>query len=109
MSKRGMFTCFLLVAFIAGGLGNVLAAAFCPRIGLARACCLKHHSHPSQSPETSGIHHMDMDQGADMQMDMSAESTEEISKQEQIESLVEVDQNAGATALGQPFETCSHC
>ena len=109
MSKRAVFTSFILLAFIAGAWGNVLAAAFCPRLGSTLSCCLKHSSHPSQSPETHDMHHMDMGQMADMQMDMPAESTEEASTQKQSEPLAEVNQDAGPTALGQPVETCSHC
>jgi hypothetical protein len=109
MSKRAVFTSFILLAFLAGTWGNVLAAAFCPRIGSTLSCCLKHNSHPSQSRETYGMHHMDMGQMADMQMDMSAESPAENSTQEQRQPLAEVSQDAGPTTLGQPVDTCSHC
>jgi hypothetical protein len=109
MSKRAIFTSFTLLVFMAGTWGNVLAAAFCPRLGSALSCCLKHDSYPSQSPETHDMHHMDMGQMADMQMDMPAESKEEAWTQEQSQPSAEVDQNAGASALGRPVETCSHC
>ena len=114
MSKRAIFTFFLLLAFTAGASRNVLAAAFCPRIASVRACCLKHKSHPSQSYETHDMHDMDMGEMADMQMgemkmDMSAESSEEASTQKQIEPLAEVEQDTEATAVDRPIETCSHC
>ena len=82
-----MLTSFLLLAFMAGAWGNVLAAAFCPRIGSAHECCLKHTTHQSSAHE---MHDMDM---GDMQMEMSAKSIEETSPQEQIEPSVEVAQN----------------
>ena len=112
--KRRILAFLLLLAVVAGAWGNVLAAAFCPRIASARACCLKHKSHPSQSPETHDMHDMDMRetvdmQMGDMQMDMSAESTEEATTQKQIERLAEVEQSSEATAVDQPIETCAHC
>jgi hypothetical protein len=108
MSKRVIFTSFLLLAFLAGALGNVLAAAFCPRAGSARACCLRHNSHFSQARENHGIHDMDMGQMAEMPIEMPAEPIKETSHQQQIDPLVE-NRSAAATALDQPSETCSHC
>jgi hypothetical protein len=105
MSKRAFYTSCLLVAFVAGECGNVLAAAFCPRAGSARACCLKQHPHLSQSRESHGVHQMAMGQ---MQMEMPAEA-EEITTRQQSEPVAEVDDNAVAIGLGQPLEPCSHC
>ncbi len=113
LKGRSLFAAFLLLAFIAGAWGNVLAAAFCPGMASVRACCLQHKSHP-QSSETHDMHDMEMGEMADMQMsemkmDMSAESTEEASTQKQIEPLAGVEQDTEAPAIEQPIETCSHC
>jgi hypothetical protein len=107
MRKRVILASYLLSAFLAGAWGNVLAASFCPRVGLAHACCLKHYSQPSQSQENHAIHDMDMGQMADMPMEMPAEPTEATSAQQQSEPLA--DFSATATALDQRFETCAHC
>ena len=109
MSKRAIFTSFLLLAFTAGAWGNVLAAAFCPHMGLVRACCLKPDSRLSPSAAIHDMRHMDMGRMADMQMDMSEESTQEASTQKQTEPLAEVEQTTGATVVDQPIKTCSHC
>jgi hypothetical protein len=109
MSKRVILTSSILLAFLAGAWGNVLAASFCPRIGLAHACCLKHYSHPSQSRENHAIHHMDMGQMPDMPMEMPAEPTQETSPQQQPEPLAQMDRIATTAAWDPIFETCSHC
>jgi hypothetical protein len=108
IKKRVIFTSFLLLAFMTGAWGNVLAAAFCPHIGSLRACCLKHKSPPSPSAETHEMHDMDMDMG-EMQMAMSAESTEDSATQKPVEPLAELEQDSQATVVDQPIETCSHC
>jgi hypothetical protein len=109
MNKRVIYTSCLLVAFAAVQCGNVLAAAFCPRAASARACCLRHNPHPSQSRENQSVHQMDMGQMADMQMEMPAEPAEETTPRKQSEPLAEVDDNAVAIGLDQPLEPCSHC
>ena len=109
MRKRVILTSFLLLAFLAGAWGNVLAASFCPRVGLAHACCSKHHSNTTQSPENHAIHHMDMGQMAEMPMEMPAEPTEESSPQQQPEPLAKPDRSAAAAAWDQLLETCAHC
>src|SRR5258708_37042488 len=108
MSKRVVFTSSLLLAFVAGALGNVLAAAFCPRAGSGRACCLRHNSHSAQSRENHRNHHIDMGQMADMPMEMPAEPIKETSPQKQSGPLVE-NRVTAATALDQACETCSNC
>ena len=111
--KRPILASLILLAVVAGAWGNVLAAAFCPHIVSTHACYLN-SSHPSQSLDAHDMHDMDMGQVADMQMgemqmDMSAEFTDEASTQEQSEPIAEVEQNSGTTVVDQPIETCSHC
>lgn len=101
MKKRSIFTFFLMLAFVAGAWGNVLAAAFCPHLGSTRACCFKRASH--SSPSSNEMHGMDM---GDMQMDMPAASTEEAVPQ-QVLSTAELDRDVSALEL--PVETCAHC
>jgi hypothetical protein len=109
MSKRAIYTSCLLVAFVAGECGNVLAAAFCPHTGSSRACCLKHNPNPSQSRENHSVHQMDMGQMADMQMEMPAEAAEQTTSRQQSDPLAELDHNTQAIGLDQPLEPCSHC
>ena len=109
MRRRVILTSYLLLAFLAGAWGNVLAASFCPRVGLTHACCLKHHSKTTASPENHAIHHMNMGQMADMPMEMAAEPTEETSPQQQPEPLAELDSTARTAARDPICETCSHC
>ena len=109
MSKRALYTWCLLVAFVAGECGNVLAAAFCPHAGSARVCCLKHNPNPAQSRKDHTVHQMDMGQMADMQMEMPAEPSEHATSRQQTEPFAEVDDNAPAAGLDQPLEPCSHC
>jgi hypothetical protein len=52
---------------------------------------------------------MDMGQMADMQMEMPAESAEETIPRQPSERLAEMEHDAGATALDQLLEPCSHC
>jgi hypothetical protein len=109
MRKRVILTSYLLLAFLGGAWGDVLADSFCPRVGLAHTCCLKHHSNTTPSPENHAIHHMNMGQMADTPMEMAAEPTEETSPQRQPDPLAGLDSTARTAAWDPIFETCSHC
>ena len=107
VKKSSIFTFFLMLAFVAGASGNVLAAAFCPHLGSPRACCLKQASHsPPSSNEMYDRDMRDMQMG-DMQLDMPAESTEEASPRQVVSTEVEPDRDGSALEL--PAETCAHC
>ena len=106
VKKPSIFTFFLMLAFVAGAWGNVLAAAFCPHLGSTRACCLKQATH--SSPSLNEMHDRDMsDMQMDMQADMPAESTEEASPRQVV--LTEVEPDRDVSALELPAETCAHC
>ena len=104
MRNRFLSTAILVVALLLSAWGNVLAAAFCPHLGSAHACCAKHATKQSPSHEMP-----DMDMG-DMPMEMSAEPNGEASpEQSTAVSAASVEQNTEANVVDQPVEACLHC
>ena len=101
MRNRFLSTAILVVALLLSAWGNVLAAAFCPHLGSAHACCAKHATKQSPSHEMP-----DMDMG-DMPMEMSAESAMESSAEQAME--VSLERNSDANVLTGPIENCLHC
>lgn len=105
VKKQSIFTFFLMLAFVAGAWGNVLAASFCPHLESARASCL---DQPTEASVASNEMHDDMGvlQMDDMHKHMPAESTEKASPQKTV-STEEPDRDV--SALESPAEACAHC
>ena len=103
---------FMLVgAFLLGAWGNVLAAAFCPRYGLNRDCCLRQVATKSKQIEhMSSCHHqmggMKMD---DMQMENESPSESEAEPLATDSEVLTPETSSKEAAFDLPVEACVHC
>ena len=110
MRKRSLSIVFVVVALLLSAWGNVIAAAFCPRFGLNRDCCVKRAApQAKQVTHESSCHHemagMEMD---DMQMETEADSAPGTSAQNAQVQLTSQSSSDGV-ALDLPIEPCAHC
>ena len=111
MRRRSPAIFILVGAFLLGGWGNVLAAAFCPRYRLNRDCCLKQTVPKSKQVEhASSCHHqmggMKMD---DMQMENESPSEsgpEPLAKESQV---LTPETSSKESAFDLPVAGCVHC
>src|SRR5258707_2359047 len=116
MPRRSPAILLLVGAFLLGAWGNVIAAAFCPRYGLNRDCCLKQATQRSkQVNHQSSCHHemagMEMD---DMQMGNMQIENESLSESA-VESLAKdlpvltPESSSEQGLFDLPVEACTHC
>ena len=110
--KRSVFTTLLLLTFLAGAWGNVIAAAFCPRYASNRSCSIKHIVHqPKQVDSPSSCHHemagMEMD-GMQMETEAASDSQTDSTAQTS-EAQLTSDSSSDQVALDLPIEQCPHC
>ncbi len=108
MMKRPIFITFVVVTLLLSAWGNVIAAAFCPRLALDRACCEKHAAHKAKpKPQSSCHHQMGEMEMADMQMeaDDPAPAANPQSSVARLGLEVPLDQ----FALHLPLTECDHC
>jgi hypothetical protein len=86
MRIRFMSICFLVLVLLNGAMGGALAAALCPHVSGAMACCLAQKA--QKHDHMAGIQMGDMES--------------------EVPSAAE-PQGQESVAVGQPMESCSHC